>query len=91
MPMALICVRFFLGFLYHETQFPVPSTREKNPTSDVHYQQLKSKQKLSNRFHIAMDLKGNMWQINCEPMKTESKTHSLSVMAFPWPRRIKPK
>ena len=40
-----------------------------------------------------MDLKGNMWKINCGPIKTESKTHSLSVLAFiafPWPWRISP-
>ena len=40
-----------------------------------------------------MNLKGNTLQINCGPIKTESKTHALSVLdfiAFPWPRRASP-
>ena len=36
-----------------------------------------------------MDLKGNMWKINCGPIKTESKTHSLSVVAFIAYRRLR--
>ena len=40
-----------------------------------------------------MNLKGNTWQINCGPIRTESKSHSLSdldFIAFPWPRRASP-
>ena len=37
-----------------------------------------------------MNWKGNTWQINCGPIKTESKTYSilaLDFIAFPWPER----
>ena len=47
-------------------------------------------QRFSNSYYIAVNLKGNTWQINCGPIKTEFKTHLLSVLDFiacPWSGR----
>ena len=56
MPTAGTCVWCFLGFSYHEIRFSVQSRRNK-PTPNVHQQELKYKQKLSNSFYIAIDFK----------------------------------